>query len=136
MKRFVTRALIVVAATVGIVFAQVAPASATVHEIVGQWCSLEASGKEPLGPPGISNPARKNFAKPLNASGFVTGDVVEFRDGFLVEFNYANPNAKVIGTDVFVVIGEVAPGQPLYLELITPDPSFPAFKHCPKLATA
>ena len=29
MKRFVTRALIVVAATLGIVFAQVAPASAT-----------------------------------------------------------------------------------------------------------
>lgn len=34
----------------GIMLAQVAPASATVHEIVGQWCS----GQEPLGPPGIS----------------------------------------------------------------------------------
>ncbi len=136
MTRFFKRALIVVAATVGIVFAQVAPASATVHEIVGQWCSLEASGKEPLGPPGISGGSKaNNFAKPLEASGFLTGNLVPFRDGSLVEFNYDNPNAKVIGTGVFVVIGQDPDGNPLYLELITPDPSFPAFQHCPRLAT-
>ncbi|MGH3838365.1 MAG: hypothetical protein ACRDSF_22125 [Pseudonocardiaceae bacterium] len=130
MKRFVTRALIVVAATVGVMFAQVAPASATVHEIVGQWCS----GQEPLGPPGISgrSPA-DNFAKPLIASGFIEG-VVPFQDGFLVKFNYDNPNSKVVGTGVFVVIDQIE-GQPLYLELIAPDASFPAFTHCPRLAT-
>ena len=113
-------------------FAQVAPASATVHEIVGQWCS----GQDPLGPPGISNPEKKNFAKPLNASGFVTGDLVPFTGsagpGLLVEFNYNNPNAKVVGTGVFVVID---PTGPIYLELIVPDPNFPAFQRCPKLAT-
>jgi hypothetical protein len=130
MKRFVTHALVVGAATAGIVFAQAAPAFATVHEIVGQWCS----GHEPLGPPGISGGSRAdNFAKPLDASGFIEG-VVPFRDGFLVQFNYANPNAKVVGTGVFVVIDPVD-GQPLYLELITPDSSFPAFQHCPRLAT-
>jgi hypothetical protein len=137
LTRFVTRALVVVAATLGIVFAQVVPASATVHEIVGQWCS----GQDPLGPPGISggsNAKANNFAKPLDASGFVTGDLVPFvgpeGPGSLVEFNYDNPNAKVVGTGNFVVIGEDANG-PIYLELITPDPNFPAFKRCPRLVT-
>jgi hypothetical protein len=74
----ITRALIVVAATLGIVFGQVAPASATVHEIVGQWCSRDASGKGALGPAGISDPTKRNFAQPLNASGFI-GDVVPSR---------------------------------------------------------
>jgi hypothetical protein len=130
MKRFVMRALIVVAATVGVMFAQVAPASATVHEIVGQWCS----GQEPLGPPGISGGSRAdNFAEPLEASGVIEG-IVPFQDGFLVKFNYDNPNAKVVGTGVFVVVDEID-GQPLYLELIAPDPSFPAFQHCPRLVT-
>jgi hypothetical protein len=130
LKRFVTRALVVLAATVGIVFAQVAPASATVHEIVAQWCS----GREPLGPPGISGESNAdNFAKPLSASGFEVG-IVPFRDGFLVNFIYDNPNAKVVGTGVFIVIDEID-GSPLYLELIEPDPSFPAFKRCPRLVT-
>jgi hypothetical protein len=130
MRRFVARALIVVAATAGIMLAQVAPASATVHEIVGQWCS----GQEPLGPPGISGGSRAdNFARPLVASGFNMG-VVPFQDGFLVQFNYDNPNSKVVGTGVFVVIDQID-GMPLYLELIAPDPSFPAFQHCPRLAT-
>jgi hypothetical protein len=134
LKRFVTRALIVAAATLGIVFAQVAPASATVHEIVGQWCS----GQDPLNPPGISggSNAPDNFAKPLDASGFVTGNLVPFTGsagpGLLVEFNYDNPNAKVVGTGVFVVID---PTVPIYLELIEPDPNFPAFKKCPRLVT-
>jgi hypothetical protein len=101
-----------------------------VHEIVGQWCS----GQEPLGPPGISGGSRAdNSAEPLEASGVIEG-IVPFRDGFLVKFNYDNPNAKVVGTGVFVVIGEIE-GQPLYLELIAPDPSFSAFQHCPRLAT-
>lgn len=134
MTRFVTRALVVVAATVGLVFAQIAPASATVHEIVGQWCS----GQDPLGPPGISDPTKRNFAQPLNASGFI-GDTVQFTPpgqpaGLLITFNYDNPNVKVVGTGVFVPIDQVN-GQPLYIELITPDSNFPAFKHCPKLAT-
>jgi hypothetical protein len=111
-------------------FAQVAPASATVHEIVGQWCA----GQGELGPPGVSGGSQAdNFAQPLNASGFIEG-IVPFQDGFLVKFNYDNANAKVVGTGVFVVIGEVD-GAPLYLELITPDTSFPAFQQCPRLAT-
>ncbi|HET6919988.1 MAG TPA: hypothetical protein VFI46_11060 [Jiangellaceae bacterium] len=74
-----------------------------------------------------------NFAQPLNASGFTAG-IVPFEDGFLVQFNYDNPNARVVGTGVFVVIGGVG-GAPLYLELIATDTSFPAFQQCPRLAT-
>ncbi|WP_019484275.1 hypothetical protein [Arthrobacter sp. TB 23] len=48
----------------------------------------------------------------------------------LVEFNYDIPNAKVVGTGVFIIIN---PAVPLYLELVEPDADFPAFKACPKL---
>ena len=109
-----------------------APASATVHEIVAQWCS----GQEELGPPGISDPEKKNFAKPLMANGFI-GEPVPFTGsagpGLLVKFNYDHPAAKVVGTGIFIVIGST-PAGPLYLELIEPNPNFPAFQHCPRLA--
>lgn len=132
-KRFVARALIAMAATAGIVLVQAAPASATVHEIVGQWCS----GQEPLDPPGISGGSNAdNFAKPLIASGFITGDLVPHTGsagpGLLVEFDYDAPNSKAVGTGVFIVVD---PSVPIYLELIEPDPNFPAFKSCPRLAT-
>jgi hypothetical protein len=111
-----------------------APASATVHEIVGQWCS----GHDPLAPAGISGgSSADNFAQPLNSSGFIEG-VVPFTGpqgpGLLIKFNYEDPAAKVVGTGVFVVIGQTQAG-PLYLELILPDPNFPAFQRCPRLAT-
>lgn len=113
-----------------------APAHATVHEIVAQWCS----GQDPLAPPGISGGSHaNNFARPLFASGFIS-DPVPFDPpgaqpaGLLIVFNYDQPNGKVVGTGVYVVVEET-PGGPLYLELIQPDPDFPAFKHCPKLAT-
>ncbi len=79
-----------------------------------------------------AHPDQAGFER-LNASGFIDG-VVPFQDGFLVNFVYDNPNAKVVGTGEFVVIGEVD-GAPLYLELITPDSSFPAFQKCPRLTT-
>jgi hypothetical protein len=44
------------------------PASATVHEIVGQWCS----GHDDLNPTGITGGSNAaNFARPLVAKGFV-----------------------------------------------------------------
>jgi hypothetical protein len=136
--RFVLRALIVVAATLGIVFAQVAPASATVHEIVGQWCS----GQDPLNPPGISDDTKRNFAQPLNASGFVQGTedfIGSAGPGQIINFNFDNPNVKVVPIGEPVVIWEIPDPDtgalvPLYLQPIQPDPSFPAFQHCPRLA--
>jgi hypothetical protein len=47
--------------------------------------------------------------------------------------NYDHPASKVQGTGNFIVIG-TTPAGPLYLELIEPDPSFAAFRHCPRLA--
>ena len=107
-----------------------APANATIHEIVAQWCA----GKGDLQPPGIQS--GKNFAQPVLANGFV-GPVVPFDPpgaqpaGNLITFNYGVPSAKVVGTGVFINIA--ASGTPLYIEVIALDPSFPAFQRCPSL---
>lgn len=128
MKRILS--LAAAGALTAVAIVSTAPAShATVHEIVGQWCS----GQDPLGPPGISDPTKGNFAQPLNMNGFVDG-IVPFADGWLVNFVFDHPASKVVGTGVFIPIGVGPEGKPLYLQLIEPDPNFPAFVHCPKLA--
>ena len=110
-----------------------APASATVHEIVSQWCS----GHEELAPPGITGgSSADNFAKPLNSNGFIRGTVPytgTAGPGLLVDFDFDHPASKVVGSGQYVVIG-LTPAGPLYLQLIEPDPDFPAFQHCPRLA--
>ena len=133
MRRTVARLLLgAAAALMAVTMMTAPPASATVHEIVAQWCS----GHDPLGPPGISDPERRNFAQPLNANGFI-GPLVAFDGpagpGLLITFNYDLPAAKVIGTGEFFVIDEID-GAPLYLEGIEPNPEFAAFAHCPRLA--
>ena len=132
MRRNLARMLFSVLVVVVATMMPAAPASATVHEIVAQWCS----GHDELGPPGISDPTRPNFARPLMANGFI-GDPVPFvgsaGPGLLINFNYDHPAGKVVGTGVVVVVGSTPQG-PLYLELIEPDPSFAAFRHCPRLA--
>ena len=132
MRRTLARMLLPVLVVVVATVMPAAPASATVHEIVAQWCS----GHDELGPPGISDPTKPNFARPLMANGFI-GDPVPFvgsaGPGLLINFNYDHPAGKVVGTGVFVVVGSTPQG-PLYLELIEPDPSFAAFTRCPRLA--
>jgi hypothetical protein len=125
-------AVVVLGATA---FLAPAPAQATVHEIVAQWCS----GQDELGPPGLSGGSNAdNFAQPLFASGFV-GDPVPFDPpgdqpaGMLIPFNYDRPNAKVVGTGSYFAIG-TTPNGPLYIEAIAPDSNFAAFRHCPRLA--
>lgn len=132
MNRSLLRGLGIAAVTVALAL-PAAPASATVHEIVAQWCA----GHEPLEPPGISGGSNAdNFAKPLMANGFA-GTPVPFDGpagpGLLLDFDYDHPASKVRGTGIFVVIGQT-PAGPLYLELIEADPDFPAFRHCPRLA--
>lgn len=134
MRRNLARLLAIGLITAVAVTVSSAPASATVHEIVAQWCS----GQDTLAPPGISGGSNAdNFARPLNANGFIEG-VVPFvgpqGPGLLINFNYDHPASKVVGTGNFIVVGQT-PNGPLYLELIEPDPNFPAFKHCPRLAT-
>ena len=73
------------------------PAHAVIHEIVAAYCSggdhgvITASGE--LEPPPLSDPSRKNFARPVIASGAVDVGTLTVTD---------KPNAKFPeGTSVF-----------------------------------
>ena len=106
------------------------PAHAVVHEIVAAWCS----GQE-LEPPGLSDPSKRSFARPVNANGFVGAVVFNGSlGGLLVTFNYDHPASKVEGSGVFLQIGATPLGMPIFIELVQPDSDFPAFQHCPRLA--
>lgn len=136
MYRTATRIAVVAAASAATCLVAPAPAHATVHEIVAQWCA----GQGPLDPPGISGGSNAdNFAKPLFASGFV-GEPAPFDPpgdqpaGLLITFNYDVPQSKTVGTGTYFAIG-TTPAGPLYVEEIAPDPRFPAFRHCPRLAS-
>lgn len=132
MTRRSTKLLAVVAVVGTATLLPAAPASATVHEIVAQWCS----GHDPLEPPGISGGSNTgNVAKPLTSNGFIRGTVPftgSAGPGLLVDFDFGHPASKVVGTGEYIVIG-TTPAGPLYLQLIKPDPSFPAFQNCPGL---
>jgi len=70
------------------------------------------------------------------ANGFVRGTIPfdgPAGPGLLIDLDFELPAAKVIGTGTYVVIGST-PAGPLYLQLIAPDPTFPAFQNCPGLA--
>ena len=109
------------AAATTLVFAL--PSGATVHEIVGQWCS----GQGELAPPGISDDTKANFARPLFASGVAT--FVPNFDGQgnnLVQFNFDHPAIKVVSAGFNF---ELAPG--LFITAWTTNDDFAAFQHCP-----
>ena len=116
----------VIAAAVVAFGLAVAPVQATVHEIVAQWCS----GHEELGPPGISDPEKKNFARPVQAAGVV----IEVRDEaartVLITFDYDHPAVKVQSSGIVIPIGVDDEGFTVLLDLIEPDPDFPAFRQC------
>ncbi len=98
------RRLLILVAAVTLALAMTAPpAGATVHEIVGQWCS----GQGDLLPPGISGGSNAdNFAKPLFANGFIES-VVPYLDGVLISFDFDHPASKLVPTGGIV---NVAPG--------------------------
>ena len=104
----------------------VQPAYATVHEIVAQWCS----GHEELGPPGISDPEKKNFARPLQAAGVVIEVRDEVAETVLITFDYDHPAVKVQSSGIVIPIGVDEEGFTVLLDLIEPDPDFPAFQQC------
>jgi hypothetical protein len=106
------------------------PVHATVHEIVAQWCS----GHDELGPPGISDREKKNFARPLVASRVVLRIVNDTTKTVLITFAYDQPNVKVQSSGLRIPIGiDEETGYPLFLDVIEPNPDFPAFQHCPAL---
>jgi hypothetical protein len=133
MRRAVAMALVSALA----VFTLAMPASATVHEIVGQWCS----GQGDLFPPGISGgSSADNFARPLFASGFAS-IVAPFdpdgpggqEEGVLVAFDFDHPASKITGLGFFVQIDETPDGTPVYIEAFELDTSH-GFTNCKRLS--
>jgi len=105
------------------------PAHATVHEIVAQWCS----GQDELGPPGISDDEKRNFAQPLNAAKVVIQIVDPVAKTILITFDYDHPAVKVQSSGSTIQIGTTPDGFAVLLDVIEPNPDFPAFRHCPAL---
>ena len=114
------------------------PASATVHEIVGQWCA----GQGELLPPGITGGSNAdNFARPLFANGFVS-IVAPFdpdgeggaSPGVLIAFDFDHPASKIASLGYFVQIDTQLDGAPVYLEAFTLDTSH-GFAHCARLSS-
>ncbi len=127
MRSVFVVALLAAALTAGVV---ANPAPAVVHEIYSAWCA----GKGEIEPPGLSDDAKKNFARPVMAGGVVsihpfTGSA---GPGLLIDFNFDAPQAKIIATGQILVIGST-PDGPLYLEGFIIDPNFPAFSNCANL---
>ena len=117
MKRTVLT-LIGTAALVGLA---VQPATATVHEITGMFCSEHGN---PF-PAGLSDPTRGNFAQPLVKTGFIES-ITPYDDGVngpgvLVSFDFEHPASKVVGTGGIIFVGDGT-----YLEgfVLDPDAGF------------
>jgi hypothetical protein len=103
----------------------VAPASATIHELVGSWCS---GGHGNVFPPGQSNPGTQSFLRALQASGTVTVYPDTPTPGAItVDYNEDSPAGKFSANEVFF---EVVPG--VWIEVLEPD--HPAFDHCTNFA--
>ena len=120
----------VVAAVAVFIGLSTVPAHATVHEIVAQWCS----GQDELTPPGISRDGSPNFAQPLNAARVVVILVDDNAETITITFAYDHPAIKVRTTGETIPIGQdPVTGYTLLLDVIEPDPAFPAFQHCPAL---
>jgi hypothetical protein len=110
-----------------LVVGTVAPASATIHEIVASFCS---GGNSNVFPPGQSAFGTQSFLRALQASGAVTIRANTPTAGSItLDYNNDSPAGKFTGSDVFV---EVLPG--IWIEILEPD--HVAFEHCTKFVFA
>jgi hypothetical protein len=101
----------------------VAPASATIHEIVASFCS---GGNGNVFPPGQSDFAKASFLRALQASGAVTVlPNTPTAGAITLDYNNDAPAGKFSGDDVFI---EAIPG--VWIEILEPDHA--AFDHCTK----
>jgi hypothetical protein len=105
------------------------PAHATVHEIVAQWCA----GHEPLEPPGLSRPGSKNFALQLNATGSLIVDVDPVAETIHITFDYGHRPVKTQSVTTVPIGIDPDTGFMILLDVVAPDPEFPAFQHCPNV---
>jgi hypothetical protein len=99
----------------------IAPASATIHEIVASFCS---GGQGNVFPAGQSNFGSQSFLRALQASGTVTVLADTPTPGAItVDYNNDSRAGKFSSNDVFF---EVVPG--IFIEVLEPD--HVAFEHC------
>jgi hypothetical protein len=108
--RRIMRVLIIVGVTAVVsVLASSGPAAAVIHEQVAAYCSggghgiITSSGE--LEPPGIADPTKQNFARPVIANGVVDPATLQITD---------HPAAKFpAGTSVFDAnVGTTDPDHP------------------------
>lgn len=124
MRHLAVRALTAVAVSSLAVVMPASPASATVHEIVAQWCA----GRGELLPPGVTGGSQgTNFAQPLFATKVIES-VTPYLDGVLISFDFDHPAIKIVSTGQIV---QVAPGT--YVTGFELDSEFPAFRNCARL---
>lgn len=103
----------------------VAPATATIHEIVASFCS---GGHGNVFPGGQSAFGTQSFLRALQATGAVTVHPDTPTAGSItIDYNNDAPAGKFTGNDVFV---EAIPG--VFIEVLTPN--HPAFEHCTNFA--
>ena len=106
---------------VAAMFAMVAPASATIHEIVASFCS---GGNGNVFPAGQSAFGSNSFLRALQASGAVTVlPNTPTAGAITIDYNNDAPAGKFTGSNVFF---EVIPG--VWIEVLAPDHA--AFDHC------
>lgn len=124
MRRTAMRILVAIAvSSLGVVL-PAAPASATVHEIVAQWCADRGD----LLPRGITGGSQAdNLAQPLFAAKVIES-VTPYLDGVLISFDFEHPAIKLISTGQIV---QIAPGT--YVTGFELDPEFAAFQKCARL---
>ena len=105
----------------GLVVGMVAPASATIHEMVASFCS---GGHGNVFPPGQSAFGSQSFLRALQASGTVTVRADTPTTGAItIDYNNESKAGKFSGNDIFV---EAIPG--VWVEVLEPD--HVAFENC------
>jgi hypothetical protein len=121
MKFTLRRSIAATLLASGLVLGMVAPASATIHEMVASFCS---GGHGNVFPPGQSAFGAQSFLRALQASGTVTVLADTPTAGAItIDYNNDSKAGKFSGNDVFV---EAIPG--VWVEVLEPD--HVAFENC------
>ena len=104
------------------------PAAAEIHEIVAAECN----GKGALEPPGVVDPSKPSYVRPLLATGVAT--FVPGPGMLTIFFDLAHRASKYASDGPIVVITDGAgPGVDLILNPLPVELDHPSSDHCRKL---
>lgn len=81
----------------------------------------------------MSREGSKTFAQPLNAAGVVIVNVDPEAGTIHITFDYDHPAVKVQRLATIPIGVHPDSGFTILLDLVEPDPRFPAFQRCPNL---